>query len=145
MSLEFQLVLALQTLLAAALCALIGMDREREDRAAGLRTHMLVGVGACVFTGLSLHAFPGSDSSRVASGVVEGVGFLGAGIVIFERASGQIKNVTTAAGIWVSAAIGMAVGSGAWLFALIITLLVWSILAVVKRMPAYKQIKNESE
>lgn len=145
MSLEFQLMLALQTLIAAALCALIGMDREREDRAAGLRTHMLVGIGACVFTGLSLHAFPNSDVSRVASGVVEGVGFLGAGIVIFQRSTGHIKNVTTAAGIWVAAAIGMAVGTGLWLYAIFITVLVWTILAVVKRLPGYKVLKEEHE
>lgn len=143
MSLEFQLILALQTLVAAVLCAVIGMDREREDRAAGLRTHMLVGIGACVFTGLSLHAFPNSDASRVASGIVEGVGFLGAGILIFERASGQVKNVTTAAGIWVAAAIGMAVGTGLWLFAIFVTVLVWTILAIVKRLPGYKVLKNE--
>lgn len=145
MSLEIQFILAIQTIFAAFLCAIIGMDREREDRAAGLRTHMLVGVGACVFTGLSLYAFPDSDSARIASGVVEGVGFLGAGIVIFERSSRQIKNVTTAAGIWTAAAIGMAVGSGAWFLALLVTLLVWIILAVVKRMPIYQDTNKEGE
>jgi putative Mg2+ transporter-C (MgtC) family protein len=138
MSLESQFILSLETVFAAFLCAVIGMDREREDHAAGLRTHMLVGVGSCLFTGLSIHAFPGSETARVAAQIVVGIGFLGAGIVIFERDTDELKNVTTAAGIWVAAAIGMAVGAGSWFLALCVTLLVWVILAIIKRLFPYK-------
>lgn len=93
---------------------------------------MLVGMGACLFTGLSIHAFSDSESARVAAQVVAGVGFLGAGVIL-ERRQG-IKNLTTAASIWVTAAVGMAVGAGAWFLALSATVLTWIILAVIRRL-----------
>lgn len=137
MPLELQFELALNTIVAAMLSAVIGLERERDGHPAGLRTYMLVGVGACLFTSLSLNAFEGADQARVASNIVVGIGFLGGGIVIVERDSHKVKNVTTAAGIWVIAALGMAVGSGAWFLAISVTLLVWSILSLVKRLYPY--------
>lgn len=133
MTLETQAVLSVYLLLSALLSGIIGMDRERRPRrSAGLRTHMLVGMGACLFTGLSIHAFSDSESARVAAQVVAGVGFLGAGVIL-ERRQG-IKNLTTAASIWVTAAVGMAVGAGAWFLALSATVLTWIILAVIRRL-----------
>lgn len=138
MSLELQAILIFNIILAALLSGVIGLDRERKrDRkkteAAGLRTHILVGVGACLFTVLSRHAFPPGDPSRVAAQVVSGIGFLGAG-VIFVRNDKSVKNLTTAASIWATAAIGMAVGVGAWLLAMASTVIVWVILVVVSKI-----------
>ena len=100
MSLELQFAAALQLLLAALLAMIIGLDRE-SHAPAGLRTHMLVGVGACLFTVLSLYAFVGSDPARVAAQVVVGIGFLGAGTILQRK--GDIHHLTTAASIWATA------------------------------------------
>ncbi len=131
-SLEDQLVVALEVGLAAFLSAIIGLDRERLNKHAGLRTHILVGVGACLFTALSLLAFPNSETSRVAAQIVTGIGFLGAGAIIKEQ--NRVKGLTTAAAIWATAAVGMAIGVGAWLLAVIATLLIWFVLAVMIRI-----------
>jgi putative Mg2+ transporter-C (MgtC) family protein len=129
MPLEQQLEFSLRLMLSITLSGVIGMDRERRDKSAGLRTHILVGVGACLITILSIAAFPGGDPTRVASSIVTGVGFLGAGVIW--RGKNRVHDLTTAASIWVTAAIGMAVGVGAWLLAVIITLLVWFTLRVL--------------
>ena len=93
--LEMQLIITGQLLLAAVLSMLIGLNRERRGSPAGMRTHMLVGVGACLFTVLSIYGFPGSDASRVAAQVVAGVGFLGAGTIIHRKHN--VNELTTAA------------------------------------------------
>jgi len=131
MPLNLQLEISLELVFAAFLSMIIGIDRERRDRAAGLRTHMLVGLGACLFTTLSSHAFPNGDPTRVASNIVTGIGFLGAGTII-QRKSG-VHNLTTAASIWATAAVGMAVGLGAWFLAICAVLLIWTILAIIYR------------
>jgi putative Mg2+ transporter-C (MgtC) family protein len=131
MSLELQAQAAFALVLAAFLSMVIGLDRERGDQPAGLRTHMLVGVGACLFTLLSAHAFPGDDTSRIASNIVVGIGFLGAGTIIVR--GGQPHHLTTAASVWATAAVGMAVGAGAWFLGLVAAVLVWTILAVIRR------------
>lgn len=135
MPIEAQIITIVEILLAAVLSMLIGLDRERMGKSAGLRTHMLTGVGACIFTSLSLHAFPDGDTSRVASNVVTGIGFLGAG-VIWRRES-SVHDLTTAASIWATAAIGMAVAGGAWLLAIAATVIIWVILALVRRVDMY--------
>lgn len=131
-SLEVQLTIAVQILLAGMLSGLIGMDRERRGHDAGLRTHMLVGMGSCLFTGLSILAFPGGDPSRVASQILPGLGFLGAGAILKQGAN--IQGLTTAASMWVTAAVGMGVGTGAWFAAICATLIIWFTLAIVQRM-----------
>jgi putative Mg2+ transporter-C (MgtC) family protein len=127
-SLNEQLWIVLHLVLSMMLSMIIGLDRERRDKDAGLRTHMLVGTGACLFTALSLIAFPDADTSRVAANIVTGIGFLGAGVIY--RSEDKVHDLTTAASIWMTAAIGMAVGVGAWLLAIIVTLIVWVILRV---------------
>lgn len=129
MTIEAQLVITLQLVLAAALSMIVGFDREQRDKDAGMRTHMLVGVGACLFTALSVQAFPNSETARVAANIVTGVGFLGAGVIHLSKR--KVHDLTTAASIWVTAAIGMAVGAGAWLTAVASTMLVWIILRVL--------------
>jgi putative Mg2+ transporter-C (MgtC) family protein len=97
-------------LLAAACSAVIGFERESAQKDAGLRTHMLVGVGAAMFTIVGIIGFDG-DPSRVAAQIVTGIGFLGAGAIFKEGAT--VKGLTTAAGLWAVAAVGMAAGAGA--------------------------------
>ena len=95
---------------AAALSGLIGFEREAAQKPAGLRTHMLVGLGAALFAIVSIHSFNATDPSRIAAQVVAGVGFLGAGAIFRE---GQfVRGLTTAAGLWTVAGIGLAAGAG---------------------------------
>lgn len=95
---------------AALLTGLIGLEREKHGYSAGLRTHMLVGLGSCLFTIISAYAFPNSDQARIAAQVVTGIGFIGAGTIIQNGLN--IKGLTTAATLWFVAAIGMCCGSG---------------------------------
>lgn len=93
--------------------ALIGAERELRAKEAGIRTHLLVALGSTLFMIISLYAFTGSDhfdASRVAAQVVSGIGFIGAGTIIFQK--NVIRGLTTAAGMWVTAAIGLACGAG---------------------------------
>ena len=99
--------------LSMILCGLVGIERERRGRSAGLRTHLLVGMGSCLIMIISIYGFPkefaNRDVARLAAGIITGVGFLGAGAIIY-RNSG-IKGLTTAATIWIVMAIGLACGS----------------------------------
>jgi putative Mg2+ transporter-C (MgtC) family protein len=134
MSLEQQVTAIGYVILAAILSMTIGSERQRRHKAAGLRTHMLVGVGACLFTVLSVEGFPGTmDTSRVAAQIVTGIGFLGAGVIFKQK--GEMHDLTTAASIWATAAIGMTVGVGAWFLAISATLVVWLILAILLQLP----------
>lgn len=111
-------IVMLGRLLLAALCSgLIGYERETAQKAAGLRTHTLVGVGAAVFSIASIVGFEGPDESRIAAQIVTGIGFLGAGAIFREGAF--VSGLTTAAGLWVAASLGMAAGSGTYWLALI--------------------------
>jgi putative Mg2+ transporter-C (MgtC) family protein len=116
-------------LLAAALAGgLIGYERQQRDKPAGLRTHILVALGSCLFTILSIYAFGAkSEPSRIASNIVVGIGFLGAGTII-RSDGGRVIGLTTAASIWVVAAIGMAMGTGFYLIGTISAILVFLVL-----------------
>lgn len=114
---------------AAALAGVIGFERQVAQKAAGLRTHMLVGLGAGVFALLSVESFPGSDPARVAAQIVSGVGFLGAGAIF--RHGIAVRGLTTAAGMWSAAAVGMASGLGEYEIALIATGVAVVVLYVV--------------
>lgn len=111
-TLQFEFMLRL--LLAAALGAAVGLERERRDHPAGMRTHLLVSLGSAAFTILSIYAFtgPNSDPARIAAQIVTGIGFLGAGAILKDGAT--VRGLTTAASLWVVAAVGMAAGAGAW-------------------------------
>jgi len=123
---------------AALLGSLIGLERQRLDKAAGLRTHMLVSVGSALVMIVSAYGFdqvlqPGRvalDPSRVAAQVVSGIGFLGAGTIVVRKQS--VHGLTTAASIWAVAGIGMAAGGALYLAATVATLLMLVILALVK-------------
>jgi putative Mg2+ transporter-C (MgtC) family protein len=114
---------------AAILSGFIGFEREVAQKAAGLRTHMLVGLGAAVFSLLSVEAFAGSDPARVAAQVVTGIGFLGAGAIF--RHGFTVRGLTTAAGLWSVAAVGMAAGIGEWQIAVLATAVSVVVLYVV--------------
>jgi len=111
-------------LIAVALGAIVGIEREHAHRPAGLRTHMLVSLGSCLFTIMS-NAFS-SQPAQVAGGIVAGIGFIGAGTIWAER--DKVKGITTAASLWATAAIGIASGLGDFLLAATVTLLVFLIL-----------------
>jgi len=120
--------LIVRLLVATALAAAVGCEREARGKVAGLRTHVLIAVGAAAFTGASLYGFAGADVSRVAAGVITGVGFLGAG-VIFRGISGTgVSGLTTASSIWVTAGIGLAAGCGLYLLALAVTVIALVVL-----------------
>lgn len=136
MTLDQQLTMAVRLLLAALLAMIVGMDRERLQKSAGLRTHMLTGVGACLFTVISFYGSSSGDPTRIASSIVVGIGFLGAGTII--QRQDQAHDLTTAASIWTTAAIGMTVGIGAWLLSIIATIFIWFILAILRRFEETK-------
>ena len=125
MAIELEMVLRL--LLAAALGAIIGYQRERAGKPAGLRTHVLICIGAALFTVTSIYGFGGADTARVAAGVVAGIGFLGAGAII-RRGEGVLEGLTTAATIWAVAGIGLAAGAGLYLASAVTTAIVLIVL-----------------
>lgn len=104
-------------LVAGLLGGLIGLERELRAKEAGFRTHFIVALGSALFMVISQYAFEGRnfDAARVAAQVVSGIGFIGAGVIIFQK--NAVRGVTTAAGLWVAAAIGLASGAGMYLVA----------------------------
>lgn len=133
-----------QLALAAFLGMMIGIEREVTQKAAGMRTYSLVSLGAALFTVLSIEGFRqffGStsiDPTRVAAQVVLGVGFLGAGLIVLKE--GRPRGLTTAAGIWVAAAIGMAIGVKFYSVAVFAALLTFIIVAVLRWLNIEKKL-----
>ena len=129
----------LRMTVALLLGAAIGWERERRDAEAGLRTHMLVALGAAVFVMVPAASGMGSDAlSRVIQGLVSGIGFLGAGAVLKQSAEGRIHGLTTAASIWATAAVGMAAGLGREASAVLATAFILLVLAWVRRLETNK-------
>lgn len=127
--------IVLRLAMAILLGAAIGYERELQGKAAGLRTHMLVSLGAAIFVLVPLQSgMEIADASRVLQGVIAGIGFLGAGAIIKHSDSHEIKGLTTAASIWVAAAVGIAAGMGREATAVVSTLAALFILAIVKRL-----------
>ena len=125
--------MVLRLLLATALGAVIGYQRERAGKAAGLRTHTLISVGAALFTIASLYGFgTGADPARVAAGIVAGIGFLGAGAII-RRGEGVIEGLTTAATVWAVAAVGLAAGAGLYLVSAVTTAVMLIVLCLHRK------------
>ena len=131
--------IVLRLVIAAALGGLLGYERERQGKAAGVRTHMLVALGAALFVLVPQQAGVSSaDMTRVIQGVVAGVGFLGAGAIIKGGAEESVKGLTTAAGIWLTAAIGIACGLGRESTAVLSALLAFAILALVPHLTRFR-------
>lgn len=124
----------LRLLATLLFCGSIGLQRYLTGKAAGLRTHILVGVGAALFTLVSGYAFnPGpTNTDRIAAQVVTGIGFIGAGAILKE--SGSIKGLTTAAGLWASASVGMAAGAGLYTIGTLGTAVILGTLTIVAQL-----------
>lgn len=145
MSTDVELIMGGRLLLASALGALIGLEREIHGRTAGFRTHLLVSLGAALFVVVSINFhfaygnFSGTgpvgvDPGRVAAQVVTGIGFLGAGAIIHEKTS--VRGLTTAACLWIAAAIGVACGSGLYLLSVVVTCIAIVSLVALKKIEA---------
>jgi len=142
--------LAARLLTAALLGSVIGAERERLAWTAGLRTHMLVCVGACLFMIVSAFGFADIidsyhiilDPSRIAAQVVSGIGFLGAGAILLR--GDVVKGLTTAASLWTVAAIGLAVGGGLYVAALVATVIILIILAGIKPLEEWLQRRSHT-
>jgi putative Mg2+ transporter-C (MgtC) family protein len=122
--------LMVRLLVALVLGSIVGLERERQERAAGLRTVTMVSLGSCLFTIVGAYGFSQTDPSRVAAQIVTGIGFLGAGTIFLRK--DLVRGLTTAATIWAVAAIGMAAGTAQYFVALFTTLLILSVLMVLK-------------
>ncbi|MBT0662685.1 MgtC/SapB family protein [Geobacter pelophilus] len=143
MAIELSLDIAVKLMLASILGGIIGLEREVHGRPAGFRTHLLVSLGSCLFVITSVSFYLkfgnltgqgplGVDPSRVAAQVVTGIGFLGAGAIIREKAS--IRGLTTAACLWVAAAVGVAVGVGMYSTSVLVTSLAVLNLVFLKKL-----------
>ena len=126
----------IRLLLAAGLGAAIGIEREWHRKPAGLRTNMLIAVGSTLFTVMSMHlGAHGGNQDRISSNIVTGIGFLGAGAIMRHRES--VTGMTTAATIWVNAAVGVAVGAGEYELASLATLVTLVVLAALGPLERY--------
>jgi putative Mg2+ transporter-C (MgtC) family protein len=128
--------------LAALLGAVVGLEREWGGHPAGLRTNMVIAISSCLFTIISIEGFPlrgaSQDTARVAAQIVTGVGFLGAGVVL--RSKKHVRGLTTAATIWLVAAIGMAIGASAYFVAIFATVL--STILVILLAPVSHRLEQ---
>ena len=140
----------LRLLAATAMGAVIGLEREYHAKEAGVRTHLLVALGSCLFMILSIYGFDfmldydnvSFDPSRIAAQVVTGIGFIGAGTIIFQKQ--VVRGLTTAAGLWVTAAIGLACGNGMFWVALITTAIVLISLGLINVYLPYLSQKEHT-
>ena len=129
--------MAMRAVLAAFLGGLVGWDRERRGQDAGVRTHAAVALGACIFSLVSSHVEGATDPTRIAAQVVTGVGFLGAGVILRDR--GRVFGLTTAATLWSTAAVGLAVGYGMYVLGTL-TALILVLLIIVQHSSFWKRV-----
>ncbi|MDQ6693656.1 MAG: MgtC/SapB family protein [Chloroflexota bacterium] len=133
---DIDFVTVVRVFLAFLLGGVVGFERQRVQRPAGLRTHMLVSAGAACFTVASAYGFEGlgtvRDPARLAAQILTGIGFLGAGTIF--RSGNTVRGLTTASSIWITAAIGIVAGLGMFWLAVFTTALTWFTLYVVKNL-----------
>jgi putative Mg2+ transporter-C (MgtC) family protein len=125
-----ELEMTLRILMAAVLGGIIGYQRDKADKPAGIRTLVLIAFGAALFTVVSVEGFD-ADPARIAAGIVTGIGFLGAGSII-RRGEGIVEGLTTAATIWAAAGVGIAAGAGLYLISVIATVVIYVVLTMPK-------------
>ena len=151
---QYELVFMFRILLAMLLGGIIGAERERKNRSAGFRTHILVTVGSCMFMIVSISmpmmisTMPNgivnnADPGRIAAQVVSGIGFLGAGAIMQDK--GKVRGLTTAASMWVVAAIGLAVGAGMYFSAVVTTFFLLLILSVFAKFEEKTMRKTKAQ
>ena len=132
--------IVLRIILATVLSSIVGIEREFHHKPAGLRTNVMVGLGSCLFTLVSIRAadiFPdlkAIDPTRIAAQIVTGIGFLGAGTILFEKDRSTVVGLTTAATLWVVAAVGTAIGMGLYVEAIVGTLMVFFTFLVLSKV-----------
>jgi len=127
--------IVVRVLVAAILGGMVGWEREHKGRAAGLKTHILVSIGSALFVlAPLLSGIDGSDVTRVMQGIVSGIGFLGAGAILKLDKGERIEGLTTAAGVWMTAAIGMAAGMGQEMVALVTTVMALLVVGAVPKL-----------
>ena len=137
--------ITLRLTLAAVLGGLLGYEREQKGKAAGVRTHMLVSMGSALFVLIPQQAaVPAADLTRVLQGIVAGIGFLGAGSIINGNNKEEPRGMTTAAGIWMTAAIGVAAGIGREATALLSAVFALAILALVPKLTGGGEAKQDT-
>jgi putative Mg2+ transporter-C (MgtC) family protein len=139
-----QLDISLRLVVASLLGATIGFEREIHAHPAGMRTHLLVSLGSAAFTVLGIFFFLSAaptDPSRIAAQIVSGIGFLGAGAIL--KYGSSVRGLTTAASLWATAAVGMAAGAGAWVVAVVTTILIVLSLGPLNRLIARFQTARQ--
>lgn len=133
----------IKLLVALVLGGIVGAERERHKKAVGLRTLILISVGSALFTIISTHMVgpDGENPGRIAANIVSGIGFLGAGVILEER--GRVVGLTTAATIWIAAALGMAAGAGEYVLASMTAAVVIIVLLLFTRLEDFLEISSE--
>lgn len=134
-----ELQMAFRVIVAALLGGIVGWEREWHGCEAGIRTFAAVALGACVFALISSHVTGGNNPHVIAAGVVTGIGFLGAGVIV--RENGNIVGLTTAATLWATASVGLAAGYGMYLMAVLVSAIVLGLLAA-HHLPGWGRLKN---
>ena len=144
MPFDFELIF--QLVLAAVIGLILGIEREVIGKPAGMRTYALVTLGATVFTIISKHGFAdvaggAFDPSRIAAQIVTGIGFLGAGVIIFRGT--KVEGLTTASGLWVSAAIGMAIGASMYSIGIAAAIIAFIVMVVMRRFDIEHRLRGK--
>lgn len=141
---DIDIITVSRVFLAFILGGVVGFERERMQRPAGLRTHMLVSAGSACFTVASIYGFDSlgtaRDPARLAAQIITGIGFLGAGAIF--RTGSAVRGLTTASSIWITASIGIVSGLGMFVLATFTTLLTWFALRVLKNIEATRIDRN---
>ena len=137
---ENELIMALRVLGAVILGGLAGWEREWHGKEAGIRTYGAVALGACVFSLLSTHVSGGNNPHVIAACVVSGIGFLGAGVILHDR--GNLVGLTTAATLWATASMGMAIGYGMYVLAVLVAVFVFVLLSA-HHIPGWSKLKRQ--
>lgn len=137
------LLLTGKLLLAIILGGVIGLERENLGKPAGSRTYALIALGSTLFTSLAIMGFsqfPNADPGRVAGQIITGIGFIGAGMIIFHKQ--HVEGITSASALWVTASVGMAIGLGQYYIAAIATLFIFLLLFIVRKIEFKKTKKS---
>lgn len=136
--------ITIRLLMAALLGGILGFEREQRGKAAGVKTHMLVAIGSALFVVIPQQAgISEAELSRVMQGIIAGIGFLGAGAILKGHDEKDLKGLTTAAGIWLTAAIGVAAGLGREASAILCTVLALSILIIMPKLVDLLDVKEK--
>ncbi len=137
------IILTAKMILAIILGGIIGLERETLGKPAGSRTYALITLGSALFTSLAINGFGGfanADPGRVAGQIITGIGFIGAGMIIFHKQ--HVEGITSASALWATAAVGMAVGLGQYYTAVIATIFIFLLLYIVRKIEFSKSKKN---